>query len=354
MLRRHSNARVNKCGDFLSLRVPWPKDTEEWNNRIDEELAVLDTWRSLHAYPLDEVFKLLADRALRIDQSAILSHRLKRYHSIRLKLQNEPHMTLTTMQDIAGCRAVLSSVEQAYKLKHVYEKYAEAFPKRGPELISKWTKDYVLYPKPDGYRSIHIVLKHRTKDAEVPHCSGLRVELQIRSRFQHAWAMAVETASAVTNQALKSGKGGDDWRRFFNLMGDFIALQEKCPLSSGIVDGEIALRKEAARLAAHLKVIPLLEGMSHVIETFSGSGQDDMYLVLLDSRKRRMRYLGFKESQFGEATEQYAREERKYKDNFDVHVVLAGVKSIKQLRSAYPSYFLDSARFIELVKEVFQ
>ena len=39
--------------------------------------------------------------------------------------------------------------------------------------------------------------------------------------------------------------------------------------------GDLAagVRLEAAQLAIHLKVIPLLEGMSHVVQNFQGSGR---------------------------------------------------------------------------------
>jgi ppGpp synthetase/RelA/SpoT-type nucleotidyltranferase len=124
------------------------------------------------------------------------------------------------MQDIAGCRAVVRTIGQAYRLKQKYENYANARPDAGPELVQKWTKDYIKQPKPDGYRSIHLVLKYRSSRPDLKDFNGLRIELQIRSQLQHAWAMAVETASAITNQALKSGKGEEEWKQFFKLTGD--------------------------------------------------------------------------------------------------------------------------------------
>jgi putative GTP pyrophosphokinase len=355
MPRPHSNSRVDRAGNMLAVRdiSLWPEDRSTWNEAIDTEYEILDAWRAIHALPLHAVSRQLAIRTQGLDKSAIFSQRLKRYPAIRQKLQGAPNMQLTTMQDIAGCRAVVGTIEQAYALKRKYEEYALKRPASGHELIDKWTKDYILKPKEDGYRSIHLVLRFRTQVPKHSHCNGLRVEVQIRSRSQHAWATAVETASAVTNQALKSGEGEEAWKRFFKLMGDFIAMREECPLLTTTFENEAILRREAAELAIKLRVIPLLEGMRHVIEHFQSTGDDDYYLLVLDSQRRSIRYEGYKESDFPKAKEAYSREERAVKDNSDVQVVLVRVASIEELREAYPSYFLDSTNFVTHVKQIF-
>ena len=49
--------------------------------------------------------------------------------------------------------------------------------------------------------------------------AGLRIEIQIRSRLQHAWATAVETVDAFSGTSLKttggSGSEKTDWGRFY-------------------------------------------------------------------------------------------------------------------------------------------
>jgi hypothetical protein len=49
----------------------------------------------------------------------------------------------------------------------------------------------------------------------------------LRSRFQHAWAIAVEVVGAFTKQALKASRGEEDWLRFFLLISSDIAAREK-------------------------------------------------------------------------------------------------------------------------------
>ena len=258
------------------------------------------------------------------------------------------------MQDIAGCRAVVGDVAQVYKLKDLYESRAGRVSLTTPDLVDNWTRDYIRSPKPDGYRSIHLVLKFQTSNDNLSHCNGLRVEVQVRSRMQHAWAMAVETASAVTNQALKSGIGEADWKRFFLLVGDIIARTENGPVICDIDTQD--LRIEAAELARTLKVIPLLENMQHVFEIFSnfegpGAGKADMYLLELDSQKRAVTYEGYPKEAFSSAAEAYSKRERETKDDQDIQVVLVSVASLNELKIAYPSYFLDSSGFIQVMRE---
>ena len=55
--------------------------------------------------------------------------------------------------------------------------------------------DYIENPKSSGYRSIHYIYKY---SSNIQDYDGLKIELQIRTRLQHSWAMAVETASYRT------------------------------------------------------------------------------------------------------------------------------------------------------------
>jgi putative GTP pyrophosphokinase len=355
MARNYSNSAVNKAGDFLSgnesARQLLRTDKAAWDVRFDKAFDIATDWRNIHGAPLRVVSRRLATRAKEIDESATIAQRLKTFRSIRAKLVRSRENNLTTMQDIAGCRAILRNVADAYHLKRVYEdESASTSISVRPELVAKWTKDYIASPKPDGYRSIHLVQKFQTASQDFKHCNGLRVEIQIRSQMQHAWAMAVETASAVTDQALKSGIGHDDWKRFFWLVGDIIAYAENAPLICGIDMG--SLRKDAATLARKLRVIQLLQDMQHVIESFSSfeGGPSDMYLLELNSRDRTIMYDGFPKEEFRRASEAYSKRESEIRDSEDIQVVLVAVSALNELRSAYPSYFLDSSGFIDVMR----
>src|SRR6267378_4979035 len=70
-------------------------------------IAVVESWRASHVSPLARVSAILRTMAKSFDPTATVSRRLKRMESIIAKLQRQPTMQLTTMQDIGGCRAIL-------------------------------------------------------------------------------------------------------------------------------------------------------------------------------------------------------------------------------------------------------
>ena len=118
-------------------------------------------------------------------------------------------MSLSRMQDIGGLRAVVSTLPHLKKLHDEYKKIGFSH-----KLISEY--NYVEAPKPSGYRSIHLVYKYKLRN-ESPY-DGLQLELQFRTRLQHAWATAVETVGTFLEQSLKSSEGPDEWLNFFSLV----------------------------------------------------------------------------------------------------------------------------------------
>src|ERR1700683_2019237 len=123
------------------------------------------------------------------------------------------------MQDIGGCRAIVASCQN---VKDLAKSYADSDLKH--ELAQK--DDYLDCPKDSGYRGIHLIYKYFS-DKKADY-NTLKIELQLRSQLQHAWATAVETVGAFIQQALKSSIGEQQWLRFFALMGTAIAVRENC------------------------------------------------------------------------------------------------------------------------------
>ena len=58
----------------------------------------------------------------------------------------------------------------------------------------------------------------------------MKIELQIRTKLQHSWAMAVETAELITGTALKSSQGEEEWLTFFKVISSLFAIKEKTPI----------------------------------------------------------------------------------------------------------------------------
>lgn len=179
--------------------------------------GIMGNWRSSHSYPLHALKMTLRRRARRLESGALVAQRLKRLPSIVNKLERSQGMKLSRMHDIGGCRAVLTNIQQVRKLVDSYQISRGKNPKTRAEFVKPY--DYIAEPKVDGYRSIHLVYKYRS-DSELHKCwNGLRIEIQIRSRLQHAWATAVETVDAFSGTSLKttggSGSEKTDWGRFY-------------------------------------------------------------------------------------------------------------------------------------------
>lgn len=80
-------------------------------------MDVIDNWRASHAYPAKSFYVTLKKHACKVSPKALVAQRIKRLPSIVAKLAREESMRLSQMQDIAGCRAVVSNVEQVGKLR---------------------------------------------------------------------------------------------------------------------------------------------------------------------------------------------------------------------------------------------
>jgi hypothetical protein len=255
---QHDRETVNEAGNLLIADQP-----VVWITRRDEMLNIINNWRSSHIFPLRSFRRTLYSRARSLDRRAIVAQRLKRLSSIELKLRRFPQMKLSQMQDIGGCRAVVKNMDNLNDLVKSYKQSRSKNPTTRHEFVSE--KQYVACPKEDRYRSIHLVYRYHSESRK--HCvyNGLNIEIQLRTKLQHAWATAVETVALFTEQALKSGPGEEKWHRFFALISSAIALREKQPLVPNTPASKNELRDELRQAAAHLNVQEMMSGWSFAL-----------------------------------------------------------------------------------------
>jgi ppGpp synthetase/RelA/SpoT-type nucleotidyltranferase len=123
---QYSRNKVNLAGEILigpyqeGVDYSSPEFGEYWT-RYTNALEIINNWRSAHNFPLNTFHIGLRRRALKIDAKCITAQRIKRLSSIGEKLSRFPTMTLSQMQDIAGCRAILSSVSGVHALDKAYK-----------------------------------------------------------------------------------------------------------------------------------------------------------------------------------------------------------------------------------------
>lgn len=348
---RFNRGRVDAAGSALLSFFNNPSELPFGEAVYEASLAV-NNWRLSHQFPLQVLKMNLLKRSKKFDNGALVYQRIKRYRSIVNKLIRNSNMKLSQMQDIGGCRAVLRSVKQINDLVKVYEQKPTQ-----SEFVRKY--DYIAVPKPDGYRSVHLVYKYRSVYANRASFDGLRIEIQIRSRLQHAWASAVETVSNFTGQALKSNIGQDSWKRFFVLMSNYIAMQENCPSVPNSGSDSIAQKEELCELARLLRVEDALEGWRTAVRTLPAHlPSAKIFVIALDLPENiggskssgALNIAGFSNAQ--QAFKILATMERERAKRSEAEQpVMVSVNSLAALRTAFPSYHLDAQAFIETVKK---
>ena len=363
---RYSRNKVDEAGKLLlqfdSVFGPIVSPTS-----YSETMEVVNDWRQSHTAPLYLIRKVLENRAKRINSSAIVAHRLKRLPSIEKKLRDNAYrpMTLTQIQDIGGCRAIMPTIVGALELAALYS--------RGKTKSQLYKLDNYIYdPKADGYRSVHLVHKFRSDSLDYRHYNNHRIEIQIRSQLQHAWATAVEMLLTFAGIPLRLAVGAvhsiypreiehvQKWRRFFQLMGSVMALREQQPIVPETPSDEGGLRSELRPLAEELNVINVFNGWRVVLgsEMFIPEGASQ-FLLKLNPRDNPMSLMsvdvtGFAADDDWQAFRKYIIAERPQRDAPSANVVLVSVDSVDELEDAYPNYYGDTGLFVDIVREAIQ
>jgi hypothetical protein len=320
-------------------------------SREDRELAlaVINNWRSSHAFPLNTLQMNLRGKARLVDADAIIAQRIKRLSSIQSKLERFSAMKLSRVQDVGGCRAVVKSIQQVNDLTEMYQK------SRAKHSLVRHD-DYIYAapgPKESGYRGVHFVFRYFS-DRRTTY-NGLQIELQIRTQLQHAWATAVETVGTFVQQALKSSQGEEDWLRFFALMSCEMAFREETPPVPGTPITRLGIRDELRVLVKRLDAVNRLEAYGNALRAVEDlNARGSHYFVLeLDALNSSLTVRSYRSNELEQATEAYQAIERAVTGS-GVDVVLVSVESLGALRKAYPNYFLDTSAFLEVVRETIE
>jgi hypothetical protein len=190
-----------------------------------------------------------------------------------------------------------------------------------------------------------VVGRYRARVEKNEIWNGQRIEIQLRSKLQHAFATAVETATTFTQSKLKSGGGEIKWRRFFALTSSAISVREGCQIVPETPERVDDLVGELRELTRELKVRQLLRGWTDAVKTLPKSTIDkaSWLLLVLDVEGKTVKVTGFADRK------KAARELSKIERDTDspVDAVLVWVNSITKLKSAYPNYYADTAAFID-------
>jgi hypothetical protein len=333
----YSRSEVNAAGKTYV-------DSKATAEKRELARAVINNWRSSHSFPLNTFQMNLRSAANRVDGDPTVARRIKRLPSIRHKLDRIPDMKLSRMQDIGGCRAILSTADKVEELAEFYRSKSRIKHK----LLREY--QYIQAPKPSGYRGIHIVYAYRSDEKDT--YNGLRIEMQIRSHQQHAWATAVETVGTFTQQALKSSWGDADWLRFFALMSSAMAMREGRPIVPGTPEDYATLLRELSSLSKRLKVVDRLAAYGEALRTVEevDAKRGHVFLLELNIMENELTIRTF--DNLLRATDEYGALEKAIEGEEGKDVVLVSAESVTALQRAYPNYFLDTTAFVYSLKTI--
>ena len=158
----------------------------DWIKEKFEEFSRLMTYYRCAMMEIETKFNVLNEEySLAHDRNPISSikTRLKSFPSISEKLirkgvDNSIESIEKNLNDIAGVRVICSFPDDVYEL-------ADALLKQDDiELIEK--KDYIKNPKPNGYRSLHIIVGIPIFLAHEKRI--MKVEIQLRTIAMDFWA----------------------------------------------------------------------------------------------------------------------------------------------------------------------
>lgn len=313
-----------------------PSSTVE---EIECAIRIIDYWRLLHAQPLDTIMQSL--NTMRgngiLSAKTTIAQRLKTRNSIGKKLKRQSNMQLSRMQDIAGCRIVVETVSDVYEVIKQLQN-TDQFPH-----FFERQKDYIKFPKVDGYRCIHYVC--RFDGNQSPLGKDLYVEIQIRTRLQHLWATAVETMSLYTQTDLKAGEGPEEILHFFQLASSLFALDEQqktvpnTPTDFAEIYAELRELNQRHKISAKLTMLSVLTA-----ELDTRNNNAGYYVLELDYATKSLKAKFFPKEALEIASKLYSELEIK-NEGSNISVVLIASTSFSELKEAYPNYFADIGEF---------
>lgn len=327
-----SKSKINKAGKILT-------EDNFFTTEYQDALDLANRWRACHAYPINTFQATLRTKLKGCSGDPIVAQRLKRMPTIIDKLSRHPNMQLSTMQDIAGLRAILENVADTQQVADRYLKN-----KNFPHIYVD-QNDYITNPRDiDGYRSIHFIYKYKNKIN--PNYDGLRVEIQIRTKLQHIWATAVETMGTFLGQALKSKQGDQEWLDFFALVSSAFSFLEgtpPVPRYSHLSKKETI--EQVAKMEQELGAIEKMKNFSTVIDSIGNKRSYTYHLLVLNSLEHTIQVHTYDRDNFEKAMEDYARFESAAAQGSKLEPVLVSAGPMENLRKAYPNLFLDISEF---------
>lgn len=330
----YSRTRVNKAGKNIRNGMA-----------MSDDILVIENWRAAHNKILNDWQSTLRGRCK--GKNIIFAQRLKRRSTIFDQLTRHPNMQLATMHDIAGCRLIFDKLQELYEYRdNLHKSWMKHILRKEDE--NPYPYNYILSPHPDnsGYRGIHDVYQYCARSGRDESWNELLVEIQYRTKAQHAWATANEIAGSMTGNHSKFGQGDECQKEFFRLASEIIARSEENMKSCypSMTNQElVSCFQNVESKTKLLQRLKSLKIMSENVDKFNINKQN---VILVYGDKSKTLDVYFFDT-LPNAQNKYFELEKELDSSYDI--VLVRTPTQDSLRQAYKNYFSDTRDFTRLI-----
>lgn len=324
-------------------------------NSVPADFELVDRWRSAHGYVINNFQIWIKRKIQKLGLHVEFAQRLKRRNTVfdKLTRRNEKGELLisdvSAMHDFAGCRLIFENLADLTKFRDYMHspgvmKGVTHHLRYPPEKY-----DYIEHPKESGYRGIHDVYRHLPRGSERVEgkkpWDNLLVEIQYRTRAQHAWATAVEISDFVDGEKTKFEMDQSKRGQFFAIASEIIARNHEHLEKAFFGRTTADLKSELQELENELGILQRLSAL----KTFEVEDKLQQHNVLnityAENGEITLEVLPF--AQAADAIEKATELES---SGSSLNAVYVRADNPAQLRSAYRNYFNDPIDFVKIIR----
>jgi len=325
----------------------------------EEEKLEFDNFREAH----NIIIKLFTIELKKVNFSNqhLTASRNKRIETIISKLRRPEKPKLDRIHDIAGTRIIFENIKSLEDYIDILENTELVnFKEKINEDKNRY--NYIKNPKSDGYRSIHKVfyyssnIPYSTLNEKSFNLENKKIELQLRTRLQHIWATTVEIYDIINKSNIKTGTHN----KLETKEGLFF---KKCSLVfEGIESNDVEKIKininEIFRDKDLVEIYNRLKGIKNIknIQLPKTLGSDEVFILITDLNKGKTTFFttdpiekNDKQDTFLINASYRRLEEKNTKGEYILLLLTLG--DIKKLKNVYPNYFLNTNKFISILKK---
>ncbi|MCA1286733.1 RelA/SpoT domain-containing protein [Salipiger bermudensis] len=339
-----SKSAVRRAGQAISTGVA-----------KDQDFQIVDQWRAAHGYVINTFQAWIKGHINKQPYYVEFAQRLKRRNTVIDKLSRknaagQPLISdVASMHDFAGCRMIFDNLKELQDFRS-YMHSSQTMRNVEHQLRHDPNKyNYIEHPKFTGYRGIHDVYRHfprgSIRQQQKKPWDGLLVELQYRTRAQHAWATAVEISDLLDGERTKFELDTSERGRFFAIASEIIARRHEhihrafTEIPTSDLQAELQVLEDKLGILRRLELLKQFEDEEklqkhNVLNIYRGENGNPALEVIA----------------FKSATPAIEKASELEASDDSLNAVYVRSDNPKTLRSAYRNYFYDPIDFVQIIQ----